>query len=40
MSPGQRKSAVARKQAVSNKGPKPSRAATFSPKKMGRGGLV
>jgi hypothetical protein len=40
MSPGQRKSAVARKQAVSNKGPKPSRAATFAPKKMGRGGLV
>ena len=39
---GQRAGAVARKQAKSNTGPKPSRAATFAPKrkKMGLGGLV
>jgi hypothetical protein len=42
MSKGQRAGAVRRKQAVANTGPKPSRAATFAPKrkKMGLGGLV
>ena len=33
MSKGQRAGAVARKQAKSNTGPKPSRAATFAPKR-------
>ena len=38
MSKGQRAGAVARKQAKSNTGPKPTRAATFAPKrkKMGK----
>jgi len=42
MSKGQRAGAVARKQAVGNTGPKPSRAATFSKKRksMLQGGLV
>jgi len=42
MSKGQRAGAVRRKQAVANTGPKPSRAATFAPKrkKMSLGGLV
>ena len=42
MSKGQRAGAVARKQAVSNTGPKPSRAATFAKKRksMVMGGLV
>ena len=42
MSKGQRAGAVARKQAVGNTGPKPSRAATFAKKRksMLMGGLV
>jgi hypothetical protein len=42
MSKGQRAGAVARKQAVGNTGPKPSRAATFAKKRksMLLGGLV
>ena len=42
MSKGQRAGAVARKQAVGNTGPKPSRAATFAKKRksMVMGGLV
>jgi len=42
MSKGQRAGAVARKQAVGNTGPKPSRAATFAKKRksMLQGGLV
>ena len=42
MSKGQRAGAVARKQAKSNTGPKPSRAATFAKKRksMVMGGLV
>ena len=42
MSNGQRAGAVARKQAKANTGPKPSRAATFAPKRksMSMGGLV
>jgi hypothetical protein len=42
MSKGQRAGAVARKQAKANTGPKPSRAATFAPKRksMSMGGLV
>ena len=34
MSKGQKAGAVRRKQAKSNTGPKPSRAATFAPKRM------
>ena len=42
MSKGQKAGAVRRKQAKSNTGPKPSRAATFAPKRknMSMGGLV
>jgi hypothetical protein len=41
MSEGQRRSAVARKRAVSNIGPKPKNVATFAKrKKMSNGGLV
>ena len=42
MSKGQRAGAVRRKQAKSNTGPTPSRAATFAPKRkrMSMGGLV
>ena len=41
MSKGERRGAVARKQAVANTGPTPSRAATFSKRKsMKIGGLV
>ena len=41
MSEGQRRSAVTRKRAVSNIGPKPTNVATFSKrKKMSNGGLV
>jgi hypothetical protein len=42
MSKGQKAGAVRRKQAKSNTGPTPSRAATFAPKrkKMSMGGMV
>ena len=41
MSEGQRRSAVARKRAASNIGPKPTNVATFAKrKKMSNGGLV
>ncbi len=42
MSKGQKAGAVRRKQAKSNTGPKPTRAATFAPKrkKMSMGGMV
>jgi hypothetical protein len=41
MSEGQRRSAVARKRAAGNTGPKPTNVATFAKrKKMGNGGLV
>jgi len=41
MSEGQRRSAVTRKRAVSNIGPKPTNVSTFSKrKKMSNGGLV
>ena len=41
MSEGQRRSAVARKRAASNTGPKPTNVATFTKrKKMSGGGLV
>ena len=42
MSKGQKAGAVRRKQAKSNTGPKPTRAATFAPKRknMSMGGLV
>ena len=41
MSEGQRRSAVARKRAASNTGPKPTNVATFAKrKKMSNGGLV
>jgi hypothetical protein len=41
MSEGQRRSAVTRKRAVSNIGPKPTNVATFAKrKKMSNGGLV
>ena len=40
MSEGQRRSAVARKRAAGNTGPKPTNVPTFSRKKMSSGGLV
>ena len=41
MSKGQKRGAVARKQAVANTGPKPSRAATFAKRKSAYvGGLI
>ena len=42
MSKGQKAGAVRRKQAKSNTGPKPTRAATFAPKRknMSMGGLA
>ena len=40
MSEGQRRSAVARKRAAGNTGPKPKNVPTFTRKKMGGGGLA
>jgi len=40
MSEGQRRSAVTRKRAASNTGPKPKNVPTFTRKKMSGGGLV
>jgi hypothetical protein len=40
MSEGQRRSAVARKRAASNTGPKPKNVPTFTRNKLGNGGLA